>query len=132
MHLSALTLIVPDYDEAIAYYTKTLGFTLIEDIDQGHKRWVRVAPSATAQTGFILARAETAEQRSAVGTQGAGRVWLFLETLDFEADHARLLANGVHFEETPRNEPYGALAVFQDLFGNRWDLIQYRQTPVLA
>lgn len=125
MHLSALTLIVPDYDDAIAYYTGTLGFALIDDIDQGDKRWVRVAPSATAQTGFILAQASTAEQTQAIGNQGAGRVWLFLETDDFKTDHARLTDAGVPFEETPRNEPYGTVAVFADKFGNRWDLIQY-------
>lgn len=125
MHLSALTLIIPDYDEAIAYYTGTLGFTLQDDIDQGHKRWVRVSPSPDAQTGIILAEPSTPNQRAAIGTQGAGRVWLFLETQDFAADHARLIANGVHFEETPRHEPYGIVAVFQDRYGNRWDLIQY-------
>lgn len=124
MHLSALTLIVPDYDAAIAYYTGTLGFSLIEDIDQGHKRWVRIAPSATAQTGFILAEPSTDAQRAAIGQQGGGRVWLFLETSDFEADHARLQAAGVTFEEQPRHEPYGTVAVFRDAFGNRWDLIQ--------
>ena len=125
MHLSALTLIIPNYDEAIAYYTGTLGFTLQDDIDQGHKRWVRVSPSPTAQTGIILAEPSTPAQRQAIGTQGAGRVWLFLETQDFAADHARLLAKGVHFEEKPRQEPYGTVAIFQDRFGNRWDLIQY-------
>jgi len=125
MHLSALTLIIPDYDDAIAYYTRTLGFTLLEDIDQGSKRWVRIAPSPTAQTGIILAEPSTSEQQKAIGSQGAGRVWLFLETQDFAADHARLLTNGVHFEERPRHEPYGTVAVFQDRYGNRWDLIEY-------
>lgn len=124
MRLSALTLIIPDYDAAIAYYTETLGFTLEQDVDQGHKRWVRVAPPG-AQTGFILAEARTPEERAAIGQQGAGRVWLFLETEDFATDHARLLANGVTFEESPRHEPYGTVAVFRDTFGNRWDLIQY-------
>ncbi len=125
MHLSALTLIIPDYDAAIAYYTQTLGFTLIDDIDQGHKRWVRIAPSADAQTGIILAEPSTHAQRAAIGTQGAGRVWLFLETQDFAKDYARLTAAGVAFEEAPRHEPYGTVAVFTDTFGNRWDLIQY-------
>lgn len=124
MHLSALTLIVPDYDDAIAYYTNVLGFTLEQDIDQGHKRWVRVAPKG-AQTGFILAQASNERQQKAIGNQGAGRVWLFLETPDFAADHARLIAAGVAFEETPRHEPYGTVAVFTDKFGNRWDLIEY-------
>lgn len=126
MHLNALTLIIPDYDAAIAYYTGTLGFTLLEDIDQGRKRWVRVAPSPTAQTGIILAQAATPEQHKAIGHQGADRVWLFLETQDFEADHARLRNKGVLFEEDPRHEPYGTVAVFRDIFGNRWDLIQYK------
>lgn len=126
MHLSALTLIIPDYDAAIAYYTSTLGFTLLEDIDEGRKRWVRIAPSPQAQTAIILAEPSTPEQRSAIGNQGAGRVWLFLETQDFAKDHARFIANGVHFEEAPRDEPYGTVAVFADIFGNRWDLIQYR------
>ncbi|MFK7754257.1 MAG: VOC family protein [Sedimentitalea sp.] len=124
MRLSALTLIVPDYDEAIAYYCNSLGFTLEKDIDQGHKRWVRVAPTPGG-TGFILARAGSTQQHNQIGKQGAGRVWLFLETDDFAADHARLIAKGVQFEEHPRHEPYGTVAVFGDLYGNRWDLIQY-------
>ena len=123
MRLSALTLIVPDYDQAIRYYCDVLGFVLLEDIDQGHKRWVRVGP-AHGETGFILAKAEGLRQRSAIGAQGAGRVWLFLETEDFAADHTRLLANGVEFEEDPRHEIYGTVAVFVDMFGNRWDLIE--------
>jgi catechol 2,3-dioxygenase-like lactoylglutathione lyase family enzyme len=124
MHLSALTLIVANYDDAIAYYRDTMGFVLEQDIDQGDKRWVRVAPKG-AQTGFILARSSTPEQVAAIGNQGAGRVWLFLETDDFAADHARLTAAGVTFDEIPRHEPYGTVAVFTDKFGNRWDLIQY-------
>lgn len=125
MHLSALTLIIPDYDDAIAYYTNTLGFTLIDDIDKGHKRWIRIAPSPDAQTGIILAEPGTEEQSRAIGNQGAGRVWLFLETQGFAADHTRLTAAGVRFEESPRREPYGTVAVFSDTFGNRWDLIEY-------
>jgi len=120
MHLSALTLIIPNYDEAIAYYTGTLGF-----IDQGHKRWVRIAPSPSAQTGIILAEPSTPEHCSAIGKQGAGRVWLFLETPDFSKDHKRLTEAGVQFEEDPRHEPYGTVAVFADVYGNRWDLIEY-------
>jgi catechol 2,3-dioxygenase-like lactoylglutathione lyase family enzyme len=125
MQLSALTLIVPDYDAAIAYYCGTMGFVLEQDIDQGDKRWVRIAPSKGAKTGFILARAASPDQTAAIGNQGAGRVWLFLETDDFAADHARLSADGVRFQETPRHEPYGTVAVFADTFGNRWDLIEY-------
>ena len=123
MYLSALTLIVPDYDTAIAYYCGTLGFTLSEDIDQGHKRWVRVTPSG-AGAGFILAEAANDTQKAAIGNQGAGRVWLFLNTDDFASEHARLLAAGVTFEEAPRTEIYGTVAVFRDIFGNRWDLIE--------
>lgn len=123
MRLAALSLIVPDYDAAIAYYCGTLGFELLADEDQGRKRWVKVAPPGGG-AAFVLARAEGAAQRAAIGNQGGGRVWLFLESEDFEADHARLLAAGVTFEETPRHEPYGKVAVFRDTFGNRWDLIQ--------
>lgn len=122
MRLAALTLIVPDYDTAIAYYCDVLGFILTEDIDQGRKRWVRVTPPG-GDTGFILAQADNTAQTAAVGNQGAGRVWLFLKTDDFDADHARLIAAGVRFEEEPRHEPYGTVAVFRDMFGNRWDLI---------
>ena len=124
MRLTALTLIIPSYDEAIAYYCGTLGFTLTEDIDQGHKRWVRVTPPGGG-TGIILAEPGDDAQRAAIGQQGAGRVWLFLETEDFAKDHARLTAAGVQFEEPPRHEPYGTVAVFRDTFGNRWDLIEY-------
>ncbi len=122
MHLSALTLIVPDYDAAIAYYCGTMGFTLTEDIDQGDKRWVRVTPPGGG-TGFILAQAASDPQRAAIGKQGAGRVWLFLQTDDFARDHSALTAAGVTFEETPRVEVYGTVDVFRDIFGNRWDLI---------
>lgn len=122
MHLSALTLIVPDYDTAIAYYCDTMGFTLTEDIDQGRKRWVRVTPPGGG-TGFILAEPGNETQRTAIGNQGAGRVWLFLQTDDFERDYNALRAKTVEFEETPRREPYGTVAVFRDMFGNRWDLI---------
>ena len=126
MRLSALTLIVPDYDEAIAHYCGVLGFVLAEDIDQGCKRWVRVTPPGGGAS-FILARADSANQAAAIGSQGAGRVWLFLESDDFARDHARLIAAGIEFEEAPRHEPYGTVAVFRDLYGNRWDLIQYSE-----
>jgi len=123
MHLGALTLIVDDYDAAIAYYTDVFGFELAEDINQGRKRWVKLTPKG-AQTSFILARADTPAQTAAIGNQGAGRVWLFLNTDDFARDHAQLTAKGVHFEEPPRHEPYGTVAVLRDVFGNRWDLIE--------
>lgn len=122
MQLAALTLIIPDYDTAIAYYCGTMGFTLSEDIDQGHKRWVKVTPPGGG-TGFILAQPGDDAQQDMIGNQGAGRVWLFLQTEDFAKDHARLLSAGVQFEEDPRHETYGTVAVFRDAFGNRWDLI---------
>ncbi|WP_299964325.1 VOC family protein [uncultured Roseobacter sp.] len=123
MHLAALSIIVPDYEAGIAFFCGTLGFTLSEDIDQGRKRWVTVtAPGG--QLRIVLARADTDRQRAAIGNQGAGRVWLFLETDDFARDHAALQARGIVFEEAPRHEPYGTVAVFRDPFGNRWDLIE--------
>ncbi|HBR36567.1 MAG TPA: extradiol dioxygenase [Sulfitobacter pontiacus] len=127
MRLSALTLIVPSYNEGISFYCGSMGFELTQDEDQGHKRWVRVTPSGGG-TGFILAEPGDDVQRAAIGNQGAGRVWLFLETDDFARDHARLLAGGVTFEEAPRHEPYGTVAVFRDVFGHRWDLIEPRTT----
>lgn len=123
MKLGAITLIIPDYDAAIAFYCGVMGFTLVEDIDQGHKRWVRVSPSGAEGADIILAEPSNDAQRAAIGAQGAGRVWLFLNSDDFVADHARLIAAGVTFEEEPRHEPYGTVAVFRDIFGNRWDLI---------
>ena len=122
MHLSAITLIVPDYDAGIDFYCGVMGFDLTEDVDQGRKRWVRVTPPG-AQTGFILARADDDQQKAAIGKQGAGRVWLFLKVDDFMAEFDRLTAAGVIFEELPRHEPYGKVAVFRDPFGNRWDLL---------
>ncbi|SFR35782.1 Catechol 2,3-dioxygenase [Yoonia tamlensis] len=124
-HLALLSLLVPDYDAGIAFYVGKMGFDLLENTDMGDaKRWVRVAPKG-AQTAFLLARAVGEEQIAAIGNQGGGRVWLFLQTDDFNRDHAVMLANGVQFEEQPRDEPYGRVAVFCDPFGNRWDLIQF-------
>ncbi|MBU2866947.1 VOC family protein [Pacificibacter marinus] len=121
-HLSLLAILVPDYDVGIDFFTQKLGFNLLEDTDMGgDKRWVRVAPKG-AQTEFLLARA-VGDQTQAIGAQGGGRVWLFLRSDDFEADYAVMKAKGVHFEESPRNEPYGMVAVFRDPFGNRWDLL---------
>lgn len=125
MKLASVSLIVPDYDAAIAFYCGQMGFELVADVDQGRKRWVEVRPQGGGPS-FVLARAEGDAQTRAIGDQGAGRVWLFLETDNFERDHAQLTAAGVTFEETPRYEPYGTVAVFRDLFGNRWDLIQRR------
>lgn len=123
-HIGAFSLLVRDYDEAIAFYVGKLGFELSEDADRGGgKRWVRVTPRG-GQTSLLLARAVTDEQRAAVGNQSGGRVWLFLETEDFDRDHAAFLAAGVRFREAPRREDYGVVAVFEDLYGNAWDLIE--------
>jgi catechol 2,3-dioxygenase-like lactoylglutathione lyase family enzyme len=124
MRLSLTALVVRDYDEAIAFYVGKVGFTLTADTDQGGgKRWVVVTPPG-GQTGLLLARAVAPEQAARVGDQGGGRVMLFLETDDFARDHARMQAAGVRFAEAPRHEPYGSVAVFEDLYGNRWDLIE--------
>ncbi|MGH8029943.1 MAG: VOC family protein [Arenimonas sp.] len=120
-------LVVRDYDEAIAWFTDVLGFVLLEDTArEPGKRWVRVAASVDASTALLLARAANETQVAHVGNFAGGRVGLFLETDDFDATHARLLAGGVHFCETPRSEAYGKVAVFEDLYGNRWDLIGNR------
>jgi len=126
-HIGAIALVVRDYDEAIAYYTGTLGFTLIENTDQGEgKRWVVVAPPGARETRLILAQSATPEQAARVGDQTGGRVFLFLNTDDFWRDHRAYSARGVKFLETPREEPYGTVAVFADLYGNRWDLLQLK------
>jgi catechol 2,3-dioxygenase-like lactoylglutathione lyase family enzyme len=122
--LAAVAILVPDYDAAVAHYVGDLGFALIEDSDfGGGRRWVLVAPRPDAETRLLLARAATPEQAAAIGAQAGGRVFLFLETDDFATEHARLAARGVVFEEPPRREAYGMVAVFRDAFGNRWDLI---------
>ncbi|EYD70996.1 VOC family protein [Limimaricola hongkongensis] len=121
--IGAVSLVVPDYDEAIAFFTGPMGFVLAEDVDMGDKRWVRVVPSSGG-AGLILARADGPAQRAAIGAQGGGRVWLYLETDDFAREHARMRSAGVVFEEEPRHEPYGIVAVFRDAWGNRWDLIE--------
>ena len=116
---------MPDYDEAISYYCGVLGFELVEDTSLGGaKRWVVVQPGGMGSGALLLARAASDEQRARIGDQTGGRVFLFLETDDFAADHARYLAAGVRFVEPPRTEPYGTVAVFEDAFGNRWDLIE--------
>ncbi|HEY0102033.1 MAG TPA: VOC family protein [Brevundimonas sp.] len=125
-HLAAVSLLVRDYDEAIAFYVGRLGFDLSENVDQGHKRWVRVTPRG-GQASLVLARATTTEQLARIGAQAGDRVWLFLETDDFDRDHAAFTAAGVRFREPPRDEPYGKVAVFEDLYGNGWDLIQRKR-----
>ena len=124
--LALLSILVPDYAAGIAFFVDQMGFNLLEDTDLGQgKRWVRVAP-AGAETAILLAKADGPDQTAAIGRQGGGRVWLFLETDDFDRDHAAMTAKGIAFEEDPRNEPYGTVAVFRDPFGNRWDLIQFK------
>ena len=124
-HLALIALVVPDYDEAIEYYTRTLGFTLVEDEPrEAGKRWVVVAPSEARGARLLLARAATPEQLSRVGNQTGGRVFLFMHTDDFDGDYARYEAAGVDFVEAPRTETYGRVVVFRDRYGNRWDLIE--------
>lgn len=127
MHLERAAVIVDDYDAAIAFFVGALGFELVEDSpattnDGAPKRWVVVAPPG-GQTGLLLAQADGERQRAAVGDQFAGRVGLFLRVEDFEAQHERMLAAGVEFVTAPRSEPYGRVAVFLDVAGNRWDLL---------
>ena len=122
--LGAVSLLVRSYDEAIAFYVGKLGFDLSEDTDMGGgKRWVRVTPKG-GETSLILARATTSSQIAQIGNQGGGRVWLFLETDDLMRDYTDWSAASVRFRETPRHEPYGKVVVFEDLYGNAWDLIE--------
>lgn len=124
-HLAAIALLVPDYDEAITYYTETLGFELIEDTAlSATKRWVLVAPPGASETRLLLAKAANAEQSAAIGDQAAGRVFIILHTDDFDRDYARYLHASVDFTEQPRNEVYGKVAVFRDAYGNKWDLVE--------
>lgn len=126
-HLGAVSLLVRDYDEAIAYYTGTLGFTLIEDTPLGGgKRWVLVAPPGARECRLLLARAKHEAELAAVGRQAGGRVLLFLHTDDFWRDYRSFRARGVQFNEEPREESYGTVAVFTDLSGNKWDLLQLK------
>lgn len=124
-YLSLVTLLVRDYDEAITFYVDTLGFELVQDSDRGGgTRWVVVRPRGADETGLLLARASTDDQRARIGDQTGGRVGFFVVTEDFSGAYARLRAAGVHFDEEPRYESYGVVAVFADLYGNRFDLIQ--------
>ncbi|MEO0911857.1 MAG: VOC family protein [Pseudomonadota bacterium] len=120
--LALATLVVPDYDDAIAFFTETLSFRLVEDTPQGAKRWVVVAPAGGA--GLLIAKASSDAQTAAIGHQTGGRVAFFLETDDFDRDHAAMRAKGVEFLETPRNEAYGKVAQWRDPWGNLWDLIE--------
>lgn len=125
--IALVTLVVADYDEAIAWYTGKLGFQLLEDIDQGRKRWVVVGPGDGSSAALLLARASDAEQHSRIGNQTGGRVGFFLNTDDFRRDHAAMTERGVQFLEAPREEPYATVAVFRDLYGNTWDLLEPKQ-----
>ncbi|NYG05897.1 catechol 2,3-dioxygenase-like lactoylglutathione lyase family enzyme [Phycicoccus badiiscoriae] len=125
--LSLVTLLVRDYDEAIAWFLDLAGFELVEDTDRGDgTRWVVVRPGGSDGTNILLARASTPEQEARVGDPGGGRVMHFLATDDFAADHARMVEAGVRFRAEPRHETYGDVVVFEDLYGNAWDLIQPR------
>lgn len=122
--LGLISLLVADYDEAIEFYTQKLGFDLLEDSPQGEKRWVVVRPKGATETAILLAKASNELQKQQIGQQGGGRVFLFLNTDDFWRDHASMLQQGIKFLETPREESYGTVAVFEDLYGSRWDLLQ--------
>jgi catechol 2,3-dioxygenase-like lactoylglutathione lyase family enzyme len=123
--IAAVTLVVRDYDEAIEFFTRALDFEQVEDSPRPDgKRWVVVKPRGAGGSSLLLARAATPEQQASVGRQAGGRVCLFLHTDDFRRDHKVLLERGVRFVEEPRQESYGTVAVFLDLYGNRWDLVQ--------
>ena len=129
-HLAHIALIVRDYDEALAFYVGKLGFTLVEDTYQPEqdKRWVTIRPPGAPAnaTTILLARAATPEQARFIGDQAGGRVFLFLATDDFDRDHAAYTEAGVRFVRPPQVQPYGKVAVFEDLYGNRWDLVEFR------
>jgi len=124
--IAQISLVIRDYDEAIAFYVATLGFTLVEDtaMPAQNKRWVVVAPPGTGGVRLLLARAVGEAQLARVGDQTGGRVFLFLTTDDFWRDFHAYTARGVVFVREPKQEPYGTVAVFQDLYGNLWDLVQ--------
>ena len=123
--VATVALVVGNYDEAIAWYVERLGFVVTEDVDLGgSKRWVTVAPANGGGARLLLAEASGEEQAGRIGNQTGGRVFLFLETDDFARDHQAMLAKGVEFREAPRHEAYGTVAVFADLYGNLWDLIE--------
>jgi catechol 2,3-dioxygenase-like lactoylglutathione lyase family enzyme len=125
--LAHIALVVRDYDEAIAWFTDKLGFTLLADTHQPEqdKRWVLVAPPGSSGTSLLLARASSPEQEAFVGNQSGGRVFLFLATDDFARDYEAMLAGGIRFVRAPKTADYGTVAVFEDLYGNRWDLVQF-------
>lgn len=124
-YLAHIALVVRDYDEAIAFYTQKLNFRLIEDTHLSEtKRWVLVAPPGARECCLLLAKAADEEQASAIGRQSGGRVFLFLFTDNFRRDYRKMQEKGIHFVRPPKEEPYGTVAVFQDLYGNLWDLLE--------
>ncbi|WP_339861248.1 VOC family protein [Thalassospira alkalitolerans] len=126
-HIGLVTLVVTDYDDAIDFYVNKVGFDLIEDSDMGDgKRWVVISPKGAVETRLLLAKASGETQTSAIGNQTGGRVGFFLNTDDFARDHRRMKTAGVVFLEEPRYEPYGIVAVFADLYGNKWDLLELK------
>jgi catechol 2,3-dioxygenase-like lactoylglutathione lyase family enzyme len=126
--LGLVSLVVRDYDEALRFFVGKLGFVLIEDsfVPEQSKRWVVVAPPGASESRLLLAQASTAEQQSRIGNQTGGRVFLFLHTDDFWRDHKAYRSRGIEFVREPRQEPYGTVAVFKDLYGNLWDLLEPR------
>jgi catechol 2,3-dioxygenase-like lactoylglutathione lyase family enzyme len=128
-HLALVALVVRDYDEALDFFVKTLGFVLIEDsvVPEQAKRWVVIAPPGATESRLLLARASTEEQQSRIGAQTGGRVFLFLHTDNFWRDYESYRAKGVVFVREPREQPYGTVAVFKDLYGNLWDLVQFKR-----
>src|SRR5450631_3515207 len=128
--LGYIALVVRDYDEALAFFTRTLNFRLIEDTRLSEdKRWVLVAPPGSQGTNLLLARAATPEQASRIGNQTGGRVFLFLHTDDFWRDYRAMTGRGVRFVRPPSEDSYGTVAVFEDLYGNLWDLLQLKHAP---
>ena len=132
--IAHVALVVRDYDEALDFYVGKLGFRLVEDIDQPeqNKRWVVISPPGSSSTSLLLARASKPEQEAFIGNQAGGRVFLFLQTDDFWRDYNRMSAVGVNFVRPPAEASYGMVAVFEDLYGNRWDLLQYNQSTPYA
>ena len=131
--IAHLTLVVDEYDDAIAFYTKKLNFTLVEDtVLSDTKRWVKVAPPGSTGCCLLLAKAASEDQQSRVGNQAGGRVFLFLYTDDFWRDYANMTANGINFVRSPVEEVYGTVAVFEDLYGNLWDFIEPKERDNLS
>lgn len=128
--IAHVSLVVREYDEAIDFYVNTLGFQLLEDSPrpEQNKRWVVIAPQGIAGGSLLLARASTPEQRALIGNQTGGRVFMFLQTDDFRRDYDRYVSAGVHFVRPPSQQAYGTVAVFKDLYGNLWDLLQYNES----